>query len=685
MPMRVGIDTGGTFTDLVAFDAETGVVTTSKAASRGADPIVAFREALAVAGAPWEAVETLVHGTTVATNALIERKGARVALLTTEGFEDLPFIQRINRRELYNLGWVKAAPLVDSRASCFGLRERILADGSVLRPLDETHVRRVCAAIADGGYEAVAVCLLFSYLNPEHEERVGDLLTECLPHLPRSLSHRVAPIWREYERASTAIADAYLMPLVSGYLSNLDLGLRAAGLRGPWMLMKSNGGVVAAEAAAANPIQLAMSGPAGGLIACRAFAELADAPDVFTLDMGGTSCDVGILVGGRQRHTSEYEIEFGLPAAIPLIDIKTIGAGGGSIAWVDGGGFLQVGPRSAGSSPGPACYGQGGGEPTVTDANLYLGRLNPEYFLDGRMPLSPALATGALQKLAAELGLDALELASSIVEIADDNMANATRMVGIERGHDPRGFALIAFGGAGPLHAASIAHKLSVPRVLIPPAPGNASALGLLLADLRIDRVRTQAMRSDQADPAVLGERLTEMRQQAEEELRREGYHGSPLIEYALSMRYLGQNYEHELLLSPPPFTPETLALLFSEFHALHEQLYGYRIPHAVIEVISARVTVVGPVRTPQLPVLPPAGPGLAPGSHRRVYFRTHGWLDTPIYRRVTLGAGAALEGPAVIEEPGSTTLVTPGARMTVLPHGLLSIELGEEERVGAG
>jgi N-methylhydantoinase A len=675
MAVRVGIDTGGTFTDLVAFDTETGSITTSKAGSRRHAPMEAFTDALAVAGIGLEQVTALVHGTTIATNALIERRGARVAFLTTEGFEDMPFIQRINRRELYNLGWVKASPLVPSRFACRGVRERVLADGSVHRPLDEDHLRDLCREIAGGAYEAVAVCLLFAYLNPAHEERVEAILAEELPALPRSISHRVAPIWREYERASTAIADAYLKPLVARYVQDLNSSLRTCGLGAPWMVMKSNGGVMAAKAAAENPIQMALSGPAGGLIACQVLCPLAAVENALTLDMGGTSCDVGILISGRQRHTTEYEIEFGLPAAIPIIDIKTIGAGGGSIAWMDAGGFLHVGPQSAGAQPGPACYGQGGVQPTVTDANLFLGRLNPDYFLDGRMPLDVAKARESLGMLAGSLGMEPLELASAILAIADDNMANATRMVSIERGHDPRDFALIAFGGAGPLHGVAIARQLGVPRVVIPIAPGNVSALGLLLADLRVDRLWTQAMRSDRADLTTLNTRFTAMRERAATELHDEGFTGEPSFEYALSLRYLGQNYEHEILLEPEPLTPESLERDFARFHSIHTSLYGYHMPGAVLEIISGRVTATGRIPKPSLPLLAPSV-SAAPDHRRPVYFRDAGWRDTAIYRRSALGAGCEIEGPAIIEEAGSTTLLEPGCSASVSEHGLLLIEV---------
>lgn len=352
MALRVGIDAGGTFTDLVAHDTESGLITCCKVPSSPEQPMEAFVRSFDIAGVALSEVCQMIYGTTIATNALIERKGANVAFVTTAGFEDLPYIQRINRRELYNLGWVKSEPLVNSRMSCFGLNERVLSDGSVLRSLDLAKVESLCQQIQTRGYEAAAVCLLFSYLSPDHEKMVREVFARKLD-LPFSISHEVAPIWREYERASTTIADAYLKPLASRYISDLDNGLRQAGMNAPWSLMKSNGGIVAASASANNPIQLALSGPAGGMIASHAVAQSLKTNNVITLDMGGTSCDVGIIVDGKQKLTTAYEIEFGLPASIPLIDVRTIGAGGGSIAWVNAGGFLEVGPRSAGAYPDP--------------------------------------------------------------------------------------------------------------------------------------------------------------------------------------------------------------------------------------------------------------------------------------------------------------------------------------------
>jgi N-methylhydantoinase A len=671
MPYRIGIDTGGTFTDLIRFDVETGELQSLKVASTPRHPLQAFIGAIRESGAAPPDIAGLVHGTTVATNALIERKGAKVAFVTTAGFEDIPYIQRVNRRELYNLDWDKPRPLLTSRRHCLGVRERIDARGQVVTPLNEDEVDALCDRLAKGGFEAVAVCLLFAYLNTAHEETLKQKLQERLPGLPLSISHEVAPIWREYERSSTTIADAYLKPLLQRYVGSLQRGLDEEGIRAPWALMKSNGGVMQAGAAADHPIHLATSGPAGGLVAGQYIAGLLGLKDAVTIDVGGTSADVGILVNNELRHTTEFEIEWGIPAAIPLIDLKTIGAGGGSIAWINAGGFLQVGPQSAGADPGPVCYGQGGTQPTLTDANLLLGRLDPGYFLGGKMRLRPDLALARTAEMAARLGLETLDLAHAVVDIANENMANAIRMVSIERGHDPRRFALVAFGGAGPLHGAAIARKLDIPTVVIPPFPGAFSAVGLLMADLRVDKVWTQAFRSDRVSPGEVKARFRQIADAALAELRGQGYVGRPDLRYCVHMRYLGQNYETEVQV---PSEEVRLTDACEAFHRMHEAAYGYRIPSAVIELVSFKVTAVGAIPKPRLGTI--RSVQTEPFRERPVTFAGHGHLPCRIVRRPALPVGERLTGPLIVEEEGSTTLVEPGMRLTRTEHDVLLLEI---------
>lgn len=669
---RIGIDTGGTFTDLICFDIATGAIQSLKVASTPREPLQAFIGAIGESGARPGEIAGLVHGTTVATNALIERKGAKVAFVTTAGFEDIPYIQRVNRQELYNLDWDKPRPLLQSRRHCFGLQERINGKGEIVKPLDLTEVDALCDRLIAGSFEAVAVCLLFAYASTQHEEAVKARLRQRLPGVPLSISHEVAPIWREYERSSTTIADAFLKPLLQRYVGSLQRGLHENNIHIPWALMKSNGGIMQAEAAADHPIHLALSGPAGGLVASQYLAGLLGLPDLVTIDVGGTSADVGIIVANELHHTTEYEIEWGIPAAIPLIDIKTIGAGGGSLAWVNTGGFLQVGPQSAGADPGPVCYGQGGTQPAVTDANLLLGRLDPDYFLGGKMQLQTALAEARMGEMATRLDMTTIELAHAIVDIANENMANAIRMVSIERGHDPRRFALLAFGGAGPLHGAAIARKLDIPTLIAPPFPGAFSALGLLMADLRVDKIWTQAFRADRVSVEVVKNQFQQIAEAALHELRQQGYTGEPQLRYAINMRYLGQNYETEIDLPGLVADKAQLNAAYEAFHRLHEAMYGYRIPGAVIELISFKVTAIGAIPKPQLGTVKSVTP--EPVRERQVYFAGHGFVPCRIMRRVALPIGERLAGPLIVEEDGSTTLVEPGMNLTRNEYDVLVV-----------
>jgi N-methylhydantoinase A len=561
--------------------------------------------------------------------------------------------------------------LVGGRGMCLGVDERLTASGAVVREVDPDHVRELCAELRAQGAEAIAICLLFAYVNTDHEERVREIVAEALGDLPVSVSHEVAPIWREYERANTTIADAYLKPLLASYVGSLDSELRAAGVERSWTLMKSNGGAMLSSAASQAPVQTIMSGPAGGMIATERIAAAEGIANVLSLDMGGTSADVGLIVDGQQRHTTEYEIEWGLPAAIPVIDIKAIGAGGGSIAWADKGGFLRVGPMSAGAQPGPACYARGGSRPTVTDANLVLGRLDPAYFLGGRMALDAALAADAMQRLAGHLSMDPIDLAASIVAIANENMANAIKMVSLERGHDPRRFSLLGFGGAGPLHAAAVAQSLGIPQVIVPLFPGVFSAVGLLLADLRVDKIWTQAFRSTDVDAALVQSQFERITERALGELREEGFEGEPTVERAINMRYLGQNYEHEIPVDAGEITDDALHAAFESFASMHRERYGYEIEGETIELVSFKVTAVG--RRPEIALREPDPPAdVAQPSTRQVYFAGDGWVQTVVVHRSTLEREVDHAGPLLIQEEGSTTLVPPGFTARKSPIGSL-------------
>ena len=512
--IRVGIDTGGTFTDLVAVDEETGAIAIAKVPSTPESPVDAVTAALDAAGVDAASVSHVVVGTTIGINAVLTRTGARVLYLTTKGFEDIPFIQRISRKYHYDYRWRKPTPLV-SRGDCIGVDERLDEEGRELVPLDGDGLREELARRdLNGGRTAIAVCYLFSYLEPSHELATRELLQEH-DGPAVSLSHEIAPIWREYERGSTVIVDAYLKPLFDDYVAGLEAALSSRSVAAPCSLLKSNGGHALGEEARRRPAHLLLSGIAGGAIGGAWYARSAGAGQAIMLDMGGTSCDVCLIVDGEPLYSSDYEIEYGFPVSVPGVATKTIGAGGGSIGWKDPGGFLQVGPQSAGADPGPACYGQGGEEATLTDANLALGRLNPEFFLGGRLQLHPGRAETALDQLGAELGRDPLEVASSMVRIANENMANAIRIITVEQGIDPRDFALVAIGGAGPTHAAEIADAIGIRRVLVPPSPGLASAFGAVAAPLRVDAVRSVHLVDTRVTASELGGLLVELEARA--------------------------------------------------------------------------------------------------------------------------------------------------------------------------
>ncbi len=503
MRYLVGVDIGGTFTDFVAYDRETAEVRVWKNASTPREPTEGVMIGLGQLGDTRD-IEHLRLGTTIATNALLERKGGKVAYVTTQGFKDIPFIQRGNRRAHYDMSWIKPKPLV-KRADCLEVDERIDRDGQILKALDEAEVRRIAAEIkAKGDIEAVAVVLLFSYLDPAHERRLRDILAEELPDTPISISYEVLPKWKEYERASTTLADAYLKPVVRRRFEEMQRRFQGLGVAGRVVVIKSNGGEASLKGAMNAPVNLTVSGPTGGVVAAKTLSGLIGLDHVVTFDMGGTSTDCSTIVAGNEAFTTGFEIEFGIPIQVPMIDVRTIGAGGGSIAWIDKGGMLRVGPQSAGAEPGPACYGLGGKEATVTDANLLLGRINPDFFLGGNMKLDAEAARQAVAVLAERLGMGRIETALAILQIANNNMIGALRTVLLERGLDPRDFTLMAFGGAGPVHACDLIEMAGIPRAVIPNHPGQFSAYGFIMTDARVDKQRTLHGHLQQAGPGLV-------------------------------------------------------------------------------------------------------------------------------------------------------------------------------------
>ncbi len=684
MALRIGIDTGGTFTDLVGFDDRAGSFVYGKQGSTPAAPADALAAVLAEANAGENGVHSLVVGTTVATNAVLQRRGTRVLFVTTAGFEDVPFIGRLDKEELYNLHWQKPAPLV-RRRDCYGIAERVLHDGSIHTQLTEEALDDLAAFVAaraeDGQELSVAVCLLFSYLAPEHEERIKARLEREFPGLSISVSHEVSPTWREYERASTTIGDAYIKPVLRSYVAGVESTLDRLRIGAPASMLKSNGGHMRIATADAQPSQFLISGLAGGIVAARHYAGLAGVDHAFSLDMGGTSADIGTIQGGQERYLSEFQVGFGIPISVTCVDVATLGAGGGSIAWIDKGGLLQVGPRSAGAVPGPICYGLGGVEPTTTDANLVLGRLNPDYFLGGQIALDREAPVAALTAIGEALGAspsEAAEVAAhAIVETANENMANQIKLISVDRGLDPREFVLIPFGGAGPVHGSACARLLGIERVLIPPHPGLSSAFGALAANWRVDRVWTIFGRSTHLNVEGIAERLEQLTESAVRELRDDGFTGEPLILRSVDMRYAGQNYEREVSLPPGPFTAESAEAMIGRFSRAHDEFYGFSLEGEPVEFVNLRVSAIGLSELGNVLQAPAEGDDAEPVAHRPVAFRGAGYIETPVYRRQSLPAGFELVGPAIIEETDSTTVVHPGDRLVVRADGLMELHVG--------
>ena len=672
----VGVDSGGTFTDLVALEGSNGGFRVVKVPSTPSRPVDAVAKALDRADLARE-LARLVHGTTVTTNVLLERRGARLCLLTTSGFEDVPFIQRLNRRFAYNLHWRKPTPLVKRRHT-LGVRERVDHRGVVAEELTDEESERVVGEVTKlvhtNEIEAIAVCLLFSYMNDEHERAIERRLRAELPDVPVSISSRVSPLWREYERVSTVLADAYVKPLMSGYLKDLshEVGQRTSSA--PLLVLKSNGGTASPEAIAPTPLGTLFSGLAGGVVGGAYFAAAAGEARSVTFDMGGTSTDIGLVHDGAVDQLHEYEIEWGLPIATPVVDVHTIGAGGGSIARVDHGGLLRVGPESAGAVPGPACYGHGGEQPTVTDANLILGRLNPNYFLGGEMRLDLARAAAALDSICELLGLDQVAAARAVVEIANENMANAIRLVTIERGLDPQDYALVAFGGAGPLHACGVADAVGMNRIVVPPHPGLCSAFGAAIAPLRVDRVRSLGVRSDTTDESEIRRLFEELERDAQTELASDRPTAETGVRRVLACRYYMQNYEQEVQV--PDLEPGFLARASEVFHDLHREVYGYSFQHDPVEFVHCKLTAY----ELKLPVSPEAvfgrfGEAKSAGT-REIVDANGAGAPIQILRRGQLAA--SVSGPVVIEESDSTILVPDGWSIESAPADCLVLRRRE-------
>jgi len=664
---RVGIDIGGTFTDLVAFDDEAGELKSLKVLTTPREPWKGFMEALRQLGWELDSVEVVIHASTLGTNLFLGQVGLEpppAVLITNEGFRDILEIGRQNRPELYNLFFQRPRPLIP-RSRRLTVAGRIGARGEELEPLDEEAVRRIAREWCSRARVFVVV-FLHSYANPGHEKRAKEIIEEVCPKALVVASHEVDPQPKEYERTSTTVVNALLKPVLSSYLSRVAGELRSAGFKGRLLVMQSSGGVAGVEQAVERPAAFIESGPAAGAVAVAYFSRLMDIEYAIGFDMGGTTAKASSIVGGEPLVVPEYEVGgrvhmgrllrgSGYPVRYPYIDVAEVSAGGGTIAWVDAGGALRVGPVSAGADPGPACYGRGGREPTVTDAQLVLGRL-PEELAGGRIRLRRDLAEEAIGRLADRLGMETVEAAASIIRIANTVMSRALRLVTIERGYDPRFFALYAYGGAGPLHAVELADELGAKEVVIPPLPGVFSALGLLVTDYRHDFHMAVMRRTDELAEEELEKVFAEMAEKALAMLRGEGVPEDRVqLVRRLDMRYQGQAYELSI-----PYRG-SLKEAVEEFHQMHRERYGFSLLDAPVLVVNARLAAYGITAKPRLPRAEPKPYRPEPASRRRVYFDEAGWTETPIYKRSELRPGAEIEGPAVIESDDSTVLVPPG------------------------
>jgi N-methylhydantoinase A/oxoprolinase/acetone carboxylase beta subunit len=667
--VQIGVDIGGTFTDIVALD-RAGRLSLTKVPSTPKDLLdgigAAVTQVLALAGARPADVERFIHGTTVATNAILEQKGAVTAILTTEGFEDVLELGRMKRSRMYDLAMDPEVPtFLAPRRRRLGVRERLDARGQVLVPLDEDSVRHAVQALRAQAVQAIAVCYLFSFVNPAHERRTREIVAEMAPEISVSLSSEVDPTFREYERLCVTAFDAYLGPVVKRYLAGLADTLRGLGVPGVPLIMRSRGGIVSAALAAQQPVTLFLSGPAGGVIGAAFAAERSRVRDFVSLDMGGTSNDVAMVRDGTPLLASEGAIG-PYPVRTPMVDVNTIGAGGGSIAWIDAAGGLRVGPRSAGADPGPACYGRGGDEATVTDASVVLGYLNPARFAGGTLALDASAAERAVAAIGNRLGVDAVTAAAGIHRVVNARMADQIRLVTIKRGYDPRQFSLVVLGGAGPVHGAALAAEMGMAEVLVPEAPGVLAAFGLLAAAIEHHHARTLQARTEAADLDAVSRCLAELDGAGRGRMREEGVAAEQVrVAYAADMRYIGQAYELEVPIAVP-VTGEQMPDILAAFHAVHERVYGYARTQQPVEFVNFRAVHTFPLPRPVVTPAARATGTLADArlGERRAYFG--GFIPTAIYERSRLPLGARLEGPAIVEQSDTTTVIPPGVTALV-------------------
>ena len=676
---RLAIDIGGTFTDLAYFDEDSGRLSAHKTLTTPEDLTDGVLEVIALSELEPDAVSFFVHGGTTVINAITERKGVKTAFVATAGFRDVLEIARANRPDLYNLRYRKPKPFVP-RALTFEVRERIDASGREIAPLSREDLDEVAAACRAEGVEAIAIQFLHSYRAPEHEAEAASYLRQRLPDVAVTASHEITREWREYERANTAVLNAYVQPIVERYFERLEHRLSAAGIRCPNDAMQSNGGTASFAWAKARPITLIESGPAAGMNGAALVGEMCGARDVIYLDVGGTTAKCALIEDNRPKVTTEYKIEWsrispGYPVRVPVADIVEIGAGGGSIGWLDGSGALRVGPHSAGSDPGPACYGRGGAEPTVTDAKLLTGVLDPHYFAGGRIELDSARARDAMRTLAERLGTGVEQAAISMIRVVDANMLNALKLVSIQRGYDPRDFALVAAGGGGAMHAASLARELGVNEIVIPRYPGYFSAWGMLVTERRADFIRSALSRLENTTTLTVQGILAELKGEAEAYFGAEGLAAERLrFDAQIDLRYVGQEHTVTVGIDIDSATSDSI---LHAFHAAHERAYSFRLDGTPAELVTYRVSATAMEAKPQLRRREAGAAEAVPKKSRPVDLGDEGAHEARVYERALLPAHFAAEGPLIVEEPSANTVVLPGQSVRVDDYGFLRITEG--------
>ncbi|OLS40073.1 hydantoinase/oxoprolinase family protein [Bacillus sp. MRMR6] len=684
MNYRIGVDTGGTFTDVSLMNEQTGEMFITKVPSTPTNPslavINAVKQIVTETGIDFEQISFFIHGSTVATNALLEGKGSRTALITTKGFKDVLQIGRQTRPKLYDFRARRSDPLVP-RNLRFELDERMDYLGNIIREVDRKEVLQLAEELKANKITSVAICFMHSYINAANEQKVKEILAEALSDLPITLSCEVLPEIKEYERTSTVVANAYVLPKMKFYLGHLKSALNELDIPSSLYIMQSNGGIISAETAMNMPIRTVLSGPAGGVLAGSLVAQNTEFKNIITIDMGGTSLDTALIEKGIPQYTTISDVE-GRPIKVPMIDMHTIGSGGGSIAWIDTGGALRVGPHSAGADPGPVCYGKGGTEPTVSDANVILGRLNPDSILGGRMKMDVESARKVVkEKIADPLGITVEEAAEGILKVINANMVRGIRVISVEKGHDPRDFSLMAFGGAGPLHAVDIAREIGSKEVIIPPTPGITCATGMLMADVKHDYVKAFSAPLSEITHDHLNVRINDLIVKARKDLTEEGFSTEASeLRASLDLRYLHQAYEITIPLNSLYVTGQIITEAMATFHDTHKNIYGFNRIGEKLEMANIRLVGIGKIKKVKNDHRKAAKAlELKPIGKRAVYFETS-FYETPVYQRSDLNTETVISGPAIIEQLDSTIIVYPEQTAITTLDGNLIINLSNVE-----